>query len=77
VTHTFYHRGFWLFPNLFSDSTFFGPFQPLYAWDTNPKEALGLRWRRFRNLMLADLGLLKRRRGNRTRRISPRALKVK
>lgn len=76
ATHTCYRRGLWLFPNLFSDSTFVGPFRPLYAWDTNPKESLGSRWRRFRNSMLVDLGL-KRRRVNRTRRMSPRTRKVK
>lgn len=67
VTHTFYRRGFWLFPNLLSDSTFFGPFCPLYSWDANPKEGLGLRWRRFRNSILADFGMLKRRRRGRKR----------
>ncbi len=77
TTHMFCSPGLWLFPNLFTDPTFFGPFFPLYAWDTNPKECLGLRWRRFRNSILGDLGMLKRRRVNRTRRISPRTLRVK
>ena len=70
TTHLYCPPAIWLFPNLFSDSTFLGPFRPLYAWDTNPKETLDLRWRKFKNSMLAEVGMLKRRRGDRTRRIS-------
>lgn len=69
ITHFCCSRGLWLFPNLFTDSTFFGPFSPLYAWDTEPKVSLGMRWRRFRNSMLAELGMFKQRRKNRVKRV--------
>jgi Translocation protein Sec62 len=69
ITHFGCSRGLWLFPNLISDSTFLGPFSPLYAWDTAPKESLGLRWRKFRNSMLVELGMLKQRRKNRVKRM--------
>jgi hypothetical protein len=76
ITHLCCPRGLWLFPNLISDSTFFGPFSPLYAWDTEPKESLGLRWRRFRNSMLAELGIQKPHRRNRAKRMTQRLRRV-
>jgi hypothetical protein len=75
LTYLWCQRGFWLFPNIFSDPTFFGPFWPLYAFDTNPKESLGLRWKRFKNSMMAELGLSKRRHKDRMRRISRKTIK--
>jgi len=73
ATHAFGGRGFWIFPNLLVDNTFLGPFFPLYAWDVNPREALGLKWRRFKNAMLAEMGMLKRhRRSHRKPRVSKR-----
>lgn len=76
ITHVWGSRGLWLFPNLWSDSTFFGPFCPLYSWDTKPNESMALRWRRFGNTMLAEMGMLRRRHGGRTRRISPRKVRA-
>jgi hypothetical protein len=72
ATHTFGERGVWIFPNLLVDNTFLGPFFPLYAWDDNPKETIGLKWRRFKNSMLADMGMLRRRRGRRKSRVLKR-----
>jgi hypothetical protein len=72
ATHTFGERGVWIFPNLLVDNTFLGPFFPLYAWDDNPKEAIGLKWRRFKNSMLADMGMSRRRRGWRKSRVLKR-----
>jgi len=62
ATHLTMSRGLWLFPRLLSENTFLGPFFPLFAWDKEPKEALGLRWNHFKKSMLADLGISKQRR---------------
>jgi hypothetical protein len=59
TTHVICERGVWLFPNLLSDPTFLGGFFPLYGWDDNPKESLKVRWARFKNLMLVEVGMLK------------------
>jgi Translocation protein Sec62 len=70
ATHLFCKRGFWIFPNLFSDPTLLGPFYPLYGWDDNPKESLGLKWRRFKNSTLKDIGMLKKGSRGRRRRVN-------
>lgn len=57
ATHVFCSRGLWLFPNLLTADTFLGPFFPIYDWDENPQEPLGLRWRRFQNMMLKEVGI--------------------
>ena len=72
ATHAFAERGFWIFPNLLVDNTFFGPFCPLYAWDDNPKETIALKWRRFKNSMLADMGMFRGRRSRRKSRVLKR-----
>ena len=63
LTHFFGPCGLWIFPDLFSDSTFLGPFWPLYEWDAHPNETIGMHWRRFKRSVLAEVGLFKRRRG--------------
>ena len=63
ATHLYCGRGLWIFPNLLIDETFLGPFFPIYAWDENPKESICLKWRRFKNSILGELGMSKRRRG--------------
>src|SRR5947207_9671865 len=50
-------RGLWVFPRLLEDNTFLGPFSPLYDWDDKPNEGVAVRLRRFKNLLLADLGV--------------------
>jgi hypothetical protein len=75
ITHLFCSRGLWIFPNLLLDDDFFTIFSPVFEWDRNPKDSLGLRWRQFRNRMRAELGMEDKHRKNRKRKISPRALR--
>ena len=67
ITQSFCVRGLWLFPRILEDDTYFGGFNPLYAWDTTPQISLVLRIRQFKNKTMAELGLNKRRRGTRRR----------
>jgi Translocation protein Sec62 len=69
LTHLFCPQGLWLFPRLLEDNTFLGVFVPLFEWDTAPRESLGLRWRRFNNMMLKEIGVVKRRKGKKTKRL--------
>lgn len=75
VTHHICSSGLWIFPNLLSDDGFFATFSPLYEWDHNPRNSLGLRWRQFRNRMRAEMGSEDKHRKNGKRKISPRALR--
>ena len=74
-THLFFSRGLWVFPNLLLDDDFLTIFSPVFEWDSNSKDSLGLRWRQFRNRMRAELGLEVKHRKNRKRKISPRAIR--
>lgn len=75
ITRLFLSHGLWMFPNLLLDDGFFTIFSPVFEWDRNPKDSLGLRWRQFRNRMRAELGMEDKHRKNRKRKISPRALR--
>jgi hypothetical protein len=46
-----------------TENSFLRPFYPVFAWDEKPKDSLGLRWRRFKKMMLLDLGVRKPRKG--------------
>jgi hypothetical protein len=61
TTTSFCERGLWLFPRILEDDTYFGGFNPVYAWDRTPQISLVERLRQFKNKMKEDLGLIKRR----------------